>query len=335
MANKTLQFTYLWADQEVMRADLAKKFSQDMTNWAIDFYARYGFDVDVNPPSGFKPHLLPLAKFALQKTGGVRPDMRPSDEQNRVLEERQRRIEEERDRLRRERDQAEAANNRPEVDRLEALIRDLDQRWHAVMSQILASFRRDENNLREQLMVKFLTDRILHPHRFTVVFCRFRFTSQMQMRLPQSGATGQTYDRSEARIRIYGSVVLPLWSERFAIIDPFRGARRNVAHEAVHAAGHDHPIGQYLQSVEKRYRGRRLPGQGFDLPRRRPERLSPDIDDPAFDFDEVPHYAWFRGGYDDGPPDDLMNYTLDDPEPSEVNLRPAHVELMGKAYFAK
>jgi hypothetical protein len=334
MANTRLQFTYLWADEEVMQADFAKKFSQDMTNWAVDFYARYGFDIDVNPPSGLKPRVLPLSKFALQKTGGVRPDMRPSEERNRVLEERRRRIEEERERLRQARDQAEAANNGPEADRLRGLINDLDRRWQAVMNQIIASFGMDENNLRELLMVKFLADRILHPERFTVVFCRFRFTSQMQMRLPQSGATGQTYGKvSEGRIRFYGSVVLPLWSDRFAIIDPFRGERRSVAHEAVHAAGHDHPVGQYLQSVEKRYRGRRLPGQGFEARRKR--SLAPSYDDPVFDFDEIPHYAWFRGGYDDGPPDDLMNYTLDDPEPSEVNLRPAHVDLMSKAYFAK
>lgn len=336
MANQTLKFTYFWADEDVMRDDFAGKFSKRMTEWAVDFYGRYGFDVDVNPPSEFKPRLLPLSKFALLKHDGIRPDMRPLDEQTRVLDEKLKRNEDEQDRLKHARDRAEAGGERGEAGRLDGVIEDLRRKWSALLAEKTASYTRNENDLREQLMFKFITDRIVHPDRFTVVFCRFRFTSQMQMRLPRSGATGQTYGAlSEALVRLYGSIVLPLWPYRFAIIDPIRGERRNVAHEAVHAAGHDHPIGDYLKSVEKIYRGRRLPGKGFDGLRGRPGSLSPDYDDPAFDFDEIPHYDTFRGGRDDGPRDDLMNYALDDPEPTEVNLRPAHVELMQKAYFAK
>ena len=37
MANKKLQFTYFWADEDVMQADFAKKYSQAMTDWATDF----------------------------------------------------------------------------------------------------------------------------------------------------------------------------------------------------------------------------------------------------------------------------------------------------------
>jgi hypothetical protein len=331
MANKRLQFTYLWADEDVLRDDLKEKHAQGMTEWAVQFYARYGFDVDVDPPTGSKPP----SKFVLQKAGGVRPDMRSSDEQNRVLEDRRKRNEDEQARVKKARDQAEAANNGPEAKRLKAELDELDGKWHALMNRIIASYTKDEYDLREMLMLKYLSDRIPDSDRFTVVFCRFRYTSQMQMRLPKGGTTGQTFDKlKEPRVRFYGSVVLPLWSGKFAIIDSTYAKGRSVAHEAVHAAGHDHPMGQYLQSVEKRYHGRRLPGQTFEMPRR-PQSLSPDIDDPAFDFDEVPHFAWFRGGYDDGPADDLMNYTLEDPKPTEVNLRPAHVELMNKAYFAK
>jgi len=335
VANKTLQFTYFWADEDVMQADFAKKYSQAMTDWAVDFYARYGFDVEVNPPPDNKPHVLPLSKFALQKRDGIRPDMRSSDEQNKALEERRKRVEEDQARSEKAKKQAEAANNGPEVKRLEAELDDLRRKWFAVMDEIIASYNRDEYGLRELLMLKYLNDRIVHGERFTVVFCRFRYTGLMQMRMPERGTTGQTYDKlTQPIVRFYGSsVVLPLWSGSFAIIDPFRGDRRNVAHEAVHAAGHAHPFGQYLQSVEKRYRGRRLPGRAFEPSRDR--SLAPDYDDPAFDFDETPHYAWFRGGYDDGPSNDLMNYTLQDPEPTEVNLRPAHVDLMNGAYFAK
>ena len=337
MANKKLQFTYFWTDEGVMQEDFAKKLSQGMTEWAIDFFGRYELDVDVNPPSGFKPRLLSLSKFALQKNDGIRPDRRPIWERAEALREKQKRKEEELARLRQAKDQAEAANNGPEVERLEALIEEGEKSLVALGDQIDAWLDRDENRLRELLMLKFVRDRIVHPERLTVVFCRFRYTSQMQMQLPKWGAIGQAYGKIPLDIvRLYGSsVILPLWPDRFAIIDPFRGARKEVVHEAVHAAGHDHPLGDYLKSVEKTYRGRRLPGKGFEVPRGRSGSLSPDYDDPMFDFDEAPQYDTFRGGIDDGPRDDVMNYAIDDPETWQVNLRPAHVELLRNAYFAK
>jgi hypothetical protein len=339
MANKKLQFTYFWADEDVMQADLAGKHSQGMTEWAVDFFGRYQFDVDVNPPSGSKPRLLPLAKFALQKTDGIRPDRRPRGERAEALREKKKRTEEERDELVRARNQAAAANNKAEVKRLEALIKDKDDRLEVLEDQIDAWLDRDQNSLRELLTLKFIRDRIVHPERLTVVFCRFRYTSLMQMRFPTGtrGIVGQAFDPiPQELVRLYGSsVVLPLWSERFVIVDPFRGARKEIVHESIHAAGHDHPIGDYLKAVEKTYRDRRLPGKGFQRPRDRSVSLSPDYDDPMFDFDETPEYDTFRGGLDDGPRDDVMNYAIDDPETWQVNLRPGDVELLKNAYFTK
>ncbi|HKO21917.1 MAG TPA: hypothetical protein VJX91_04625 [Candidatus Eisenbacteria bacterium] len=315
-----------------MREDFKKKVSQTMTTWTTEFYARYGFGVDVDPPPDSKPS---PAKYALQKTDGVRPDMRSSEEQNRGLEARRKRLEDEQARVKAARKQAEAANNGPEVKRLDAELESLNRKWFALMDQIIASYSKDRDALRQLLMLKYRSEGIPDRDRFTVVFCRFRFTGPMQMRIPDGPkAYGLTYDKlSNLLVRFLPSVVLPFWDGGFAIIDTANAPRRSVAHEAVHGAGHNHPLGQYLESVEKIYHGRRLPGRTFELYHRR--SLAPSYDDPAFDFDEVPHYAWFRGGYDDGPPDDLMNYTLHDPKPNEVNLRPAHVDLMNRAYFAK
>ncbi|HKO21916.1 MAG TPA: hypothetical protein VJX91_04620 [Candidatus Eisenbacteria bacterium] len=339
MANKKLQFTYFWADEDVMQADFAGKLSQTMTDWAVDFLGRYEFDVDVNPPPSSKPRLLPLSKFALQKNDGIQPDRRPSYERVSALRQRQRQMEEQRDRFREAKEQAAAANNGPEVERLEALLEDTGEKVEAMGDQILAWYDRDENLLRELLMLKFIRDRIVHPERLAVVFCRFRYTSFMTMRRPKGmrGAVGQAFGTiPQELVRLYGSsVVLPLWPDRFVIIDPFQGARKEVVHEAIHAAGHDHPVDDYLKAVEKTYRGRRLPGKGFQRPRDRSESLSGDYDDPVFEFDETPEYDTFRGGFDDGPRDDVMNYAIDDPETWQVNMRPSDVELLKNAFFAK
>lgn len=333
MANKKLQFTCLWADEAVMQQDFAGKFSQKMSDWTVQFFKRFEFDVDVDPAQSSNSRTSSLAKYALQKDDGVMPDRRPQSERWADYHARRARMDEERDRLDAAREQAVAANHLAEAKRLKGLVDELDFKLQTFLDDF---FDVDENKLRELLTVKSIRDGALPSDRFTIVFCRFRYTTLMQMRRPKGKVVtvGEVFPKKQGLVRLVGlSVVLPLWSDRFAIIDPFEGARKEIVHECIHAAGHDHPTGPYLKAVEKAYRGRRLPGKGFERPRDR--SLAPDYDDPVWDFDEVLQYDTFRGGIDDGQPDDVMNYAIDDPDAGQVNLRPAHVDLLKKAYFAK
>jgi hypothetical protein len=334
MANTKLQFTYLWADEDVMQQDFAGRFSQKMTDWTVQFFRQYEFDVDVDPAPSAKPRTSSLSKYAIQKNDGVMPDRRPLSQRVQDFEARQARIEEERSRLDAAHEQAVAANNPAEAKRLQGLIDEVDRKLRTFWDDM---FDVDENKLRGLLTWKSIRDGVLPPDRFLIIFCRFRYTTLMQMRRPRGKVVtmGEVFPKKpQDLVRLYGmSVVLPLWSDRFAIIDPFEGARKEIVHECVHAAGHDHPTGPYLKAVEKTYRGRRLPGKGFERPRDR--SLAPDYDDPVWDVDEVPQYDTFQGGIDDGEPDDVMNYAIDDPDVGRVHLRPAHVDLLKRAYFAK
>ena len=334
MANAKLQFTYLWADEDVMQQDFAGGFSRKMTDWTVQFFKRFQFDVDVDPPPSAKARTSSLSKYALQKNDGVMPDRRPYLERMDSVKVKESRMEGERDQLKAARKKALAVNNAAEAKRLKGLIDELERKLETILDDELD---RDEYKLRALLMLKFDRDGLPKHDRFTIVFCRFRYTTLMRMRRPKGlrVTVGEVFDKKPVLlVRLYGmSVVLPLWADRFAIIDPFEGARKEVVHECIHAAGHEHPTGEYLKAVEKTYQGRRLPSKGFERPRDR--SLAPDYDDPAWDFDEVAQYDTFRGGIDDGARDDVMNYAIDDPDVGQVNLRPAHVELLKKAYFAK
>lgn len=335
MANKKLQFTYLWADEDVMQQDFSGKFSQKMTDWAIQFFKRYELDVDLDPAPSARPRTASMSKYALEKNDGVMPDRRPIKERVEEFEAKQKRMQDERDRLDAARERALAVNDAAEAKRLQALIDEWDSKLKTFWDDV---FDVDQNKLRALLTVKYIRDKgLLPPDRLPIVFCRFRYNSWMQMRRRKGIAVevGQAFDKiPQEPVRLYGmSVVLPLWSERFVIVDPFEGARKEIVHECIHAAGHNHPTEDYLKAVEKTYRGRRLPGKGFERPRDR--SMAPDYDDPAWDFDEVAQYDTFQGGIDDGPRDDVMNYAIDDPDVGQVNLRPAHVDLLKGSYFAK
>jgi hypothetical protein len=59
-----------------MLEDFEHNVSKEMTEWAIRFYARYGFDLDVDPPASLRVSIPKAAKYALRKSKGVMPDMR-------------------------------------------------------------------------------------------------------------------------------------------------------------------------------------------------------------------------------------------------------------------
>jgi hypothetical protein len=128
MANKTIRLTYLWADEFVMRNDFSGKISVTMTDWMYEFFQRYDFSLDIDPPFDIRRLGLAklAAKYALQKNNGVRPDR---DLVERLIQERRKRE----DSLNRQREELRV--------RIEALDRDLTVKkaqHHAKKAQVTA-----------------------------------------------------------------------------------------------------------------------------------------------------------------------------------------------------
>jgi len=75
MANPKIQLTYLWTDEAVMRDDLMLKVSRDMADWATKFFARFQFDVDVQPAANVRSAVSQASKYALRKNDGIKPSL--------------------------------------------------------------------------------------------------------------------------------------------------------------------------------------------------------------------------------------------------------------------
>jgi len=80
MANKKIKLTFLWADESVMMEDFSKGTSAKMVDWGNEFFGRYGFELDIDPPPLLRKSMATTRKYALVKNNGVVPDLRDPDE---------------------------------------------------------------------------------------------------------------------------------------------------------------------------------------------------------------------------------------------------------------
>lgn len=68
--------TYLWADPSIMLDDFTMKASEKMTEWAMAFYAKYGFELDIVPKPMERKSVDRASKYILTRDRGVMPDLR-------------------------------------------------------------------------------------------------------------------------------------------------------------------------------------------------------------------------------------------------------------------
>jgi hypothetical protein len=368
MANKRIQLTYLWTDESVLMDDVRTKVSATMTDWATEFYAQNGFDVNVEPGPLLRNSFPRLAKYVLKKNDGERPDMRdPSaigaenvarievldkqiadaDRELAGLQDLESKLETETefwngeiDRLRAdptstyaEREQA-ADQHRFAANALYKTLKrviDLLGKIQELVSQELplATDRYDqvmrasrEGQLRLQMRDKFVNDKIGSGQRLNIVFCRPSRPPTLAMRGQKraSGLTVMPLGWPTVATTPTGPPSL-LWAYPFVIVNVEKAERRTVAHELVHAAGHNHPdpIKVYT-GIEKRVA--RLPrGSLFGAPIR-------DIEITLEEYS----YEYLSGEFD-GAANDIMNYTLDDPDPAECILSKDDKDLLDKKPF--
>ncbi len=382
MANKKIQLQYLWTDESVMQADLLKKTSSGMTDWANEFYKRYGFQFDVQPADP-KPTVQSLAKFALKKNDGVSPD-----------QDRARVIEEKYDELRRpiarkieDNTKAIASHERSitakedqnvlkkteegildaqlasvpatdfaqkntilllkiavlkqetalttEITALRKQVIALSNAITKLQSDVAALYAKQateletggyEPELRRQMTSLFLNQKIGDEKRVNVVFCRFLRRKLAMRGLENQKVIGETFGQIGALIPELSvgssSRILRqwLWPYPFIIVDIEMADPWTVAHEIVHAAGHDHPAARKLvESLEKRIRGIKVDVLGRKL--------------PEAEYEEVPRYREVPGGYFDGAENDIMNYSAKGSKPADFVLADADKQRLDRAQF--
>ena len=389
MANQKIRLTYLWTDESVMHDDFAKKISAGMTDWANEFYRQHGFELDVVPVD--RTSVQKAAKFALQKSQGIRPDLRDASEilahEDALLAELNKKIEEKKKGLKSARQRAKAlatqitpildeiktartlmgatpppdaatlknlalvidlasarldpvltpltrAND--EVDRLSVDLDKLYAEKLKILKEVLAKLPRSgayDDDLRVQMNSKFKRDGVGDVKRLSVVFCRV--AALLSMRRGKSRTLGITKPMLQDPVYHIPLHVL-LWPFPYLIIDIDMGAQlklgtkfnSTLAHEIVHAAGHDHPDAKDILKVEKRIAGLKFP---------KPSMLGGrSILDTELEYEYLTQYVTVPGGYLDGPKDDIMNYGLDDNLPaSKVKLSDAAKQRLTDAFFVK
>lgn len=175
--------------------------------------------------------------------------------------------------------------------------------------------------LRRQMTGTFLAHNIGSETRLNVVFCEFVPPIKSGDR-PTSGAT----------LPAIGPIIwFPtnewLWPYVYVIVD-LKAQRRTIAHEVIHAANggvRTHPSpAAVAKIVEKWFQKPFRPGGSiFDTP------VSAQMDYMTY----MRHYGESVGGYFDGAPNDIMNYSQHDKEPGDYILSDPDKELLGRAKF--
>lgn len=379
MANKRIHLTYLWSDETVLREDLKRKVSSQMTDWASAFYKRFGFDLDIEPKLPDRGTFAGSQKYALMKSGGVTPDMRDpadvyaqehawlglyqtqldaADKAQRLVERRLEDLKARVDALKRQlallRQQRASATDPGEGARLDGAIAqakvDLSaaeaeeeksqQELHKLVKTWLevnenrktleadvetkTLIARGEYKLRAQMAMKYRNDSIGSDTRLNVVFCKFRRAVRgLRMR---PGPFGVTFSDLKMLVQSLHDEIY-IWGGPFVIVNLGLERTHVIAHEVVHAAGHNHPysIKIYRQKpVRKVARTTIAKGSisGFPF-----TDVEIKVEYLTIPHEEVP------GGAFDGPANDIMSYALEERDPANTILSEKNQKALERAPF--
>jgi hypothetical protein len=331
--NKKIHLTYLWTDESVMHLDFAKKISRSMTEWANEFYQPYGFELDVEP--GYNVGTVALAnKFALEKNNGVRPDFSRDESIAEEFKKKYEAITKQIDakdaeivELRKTYEQSpagdSAARDRAYAKLMKAYdelseLRDVQRGLYDERDAKLVA-RHFEYELRMQMMFKFFIDKIGNGSRLNVVFCRFADDPAGRT------TTGNTFMTSSATGPILARKYrLYLWPYPFIILNITKWERRAIAHEVVHAAGEFHPPDQKVRTLQKVLEARPV--------RPPPKSMLDRAIDSYLDYES--QFEMVDGAFFDGPHNSIMNYSLQDKEPSDYILEDVDKKRLEQAFFA-
>jgi hypothetical protein len=336
-----IRLTYLWTDESVMAYDFARKLSEGMTKFGNAFYARYGFEFNVNPGPLLRRSVVEASKYALVKNGGVSPDLRDADVileiQNLTIAE----IGKRRDAKTAEIDvniadgralTAQLQPGNPNLMAVSARLRannvvyvrlnkerdkiDEELAAAAVDSAAILGRAKGEVLLRLQMANAYHAHRIGSDDRVNIVFCRL---PQFTMR-SQTTTVGQAIGSSRPLMWVNRV----LWPYPFVMINILEAPPRAVAHEIVHIAGEFHPRDiEVFEKISKRIVKVRVPKGSLG---------GAPFTDLEFDYDTRKTKS-IRGGFFDGATNDIMNYTLNDLGPLEYDLHPNDLRRMQAAWF--
>lgn len=181
-----------------------------------------------------------------------------------------------------------------------------------------------EDELRLHMRHKFDADHVGSHKRLNIIFCRV--AAQMSMRRSKWRVQARTLPANRPLLRFIPESLL-VWPYPYTVIDIDAASSSTVAHEIVHAAGHDHPDPRTIIRYEKQI-------LGF-------KRSSPGViggalkQSPLFGLEEryVPQYEIVPGGVFDGAKNDIMNYEVDESDPKKVILNDEDNKKMQNAFF--
>jgi hypothetical protein len=351
-ANK-IRLMYFWADESVMAEDFRRKTSKKMSEFARDFFGRYGFEIDVKP--GYEPgKVLDSRRFALVKNDGVQPNvevlveirqryakllrelLQEQAEAIRIQAERQKAADAAIERV----NAAEAANDTPaltaankaaelaNIRHADALRKreDVARRIEEAISQPDDELARAdfERQFRQQLGVKWILG-VLEPKRLPVVFCRY-VTHFLSMRGSTFSVTGITFQAEDTPFQFFGGDWL--WPAAFVPLSIEGAEPKNLAHEIVHAAGHpaEPPDVETIKDLKKYL--------SF-----KPEPMTGSLGERAKTL--FKNYVEYRslfevapgGDYAGESANDIMNYKAHASDSSASNLADADKKLLEAAFF--
>ena len=357
MANQKIRLTYLWTDRDTMVMDFAGNLSAAMTQWTDEFFRRFEFELEINPPD--RSSVARASKFLLDKSNGVRPDFRTRNEvvrdeveaMKRIVAQREplgKRMDELHARIKallprvtasppdpdhaRLSDQFDAAHN--EFMRVAALRDKLNEEYQEADARKDAKLAKKDEYvyaLRVRMMRKFLEEGIGTGTSLNVVFCRSQRFPLTTLRMRRGRLLGIHSDPLP-KMMFFHPLKMFLWPHSCLVLDIEGNLPSTMAHEIIHAAGHDHPDDRTVKvGVEKQVKNLQFGSGSLGFPSR-----SPLWENVKYEYETVDVYEEMAGGFFDGADNDIMNYNLKkDAKASQVVLRDKHKELLRNASFVK
>ncbi|HET9250881.1 MAG TPA: hypothetical protein VFP58_02040 [Candidatus Eisenbacteria bacterium] len=185
--------------------------------------------------------------------------------------------------------------------------------------------------LRVRMMSKFLEDGIGTSTALNVVFCRSQRFPLTTLRMRRGRILGGHSGPLPLAVMFLPLKVF-LWPHSYLVLDVDGNFPSTMAHEIIHAAGHDHPEDKVMKvATDRRVKGLQLGGGSIGLPLR-----GALWENARIEYEEVDVFEEVEGGFFDGAENDIMSYKLKkDALATKVVLRAEHKELLKNAFFVK
>jgi hypothetical protein len=373
MTYQKIRLTYLWTDEKVMLEDFSTRISLGMTDWANEFYRRYGFELDVDPPPDVRSSVKRASKYALRKSDGIAPDVRTEEEIASEDSERLKWIREDLVVTTQRKDQAEeaqkasaarveageaalaqarAGGDAGEVTRLELELERLrsdaqrasDERYRLFYEWI--SLLEQEHELSSTL-----SDKVLAARQQV-----YQLRDQMSEKFVQD-LVGSDDRLSIVFCRFYRPLTLRMRQDKTSgvtmdrLFNPVVSRATNTPiwnypFVLVDLAGQDRTVAHELLHAtghgphpdsQKAIAGIKKRIVGFQQPRGTigAIRMPSLLTKPEYEYQYRIEYDEIPGGYFDGADNDIMNYTLDNPKASKVILSEKDKGFLADAFFVR